>query len=358
MKRNVNVFIGVVLCAVLCGCFVWLSTASEDNAWSPNEIYNEVAHTSSYSSSYTNATFSASSGDGLALSMGSSSSLSRARVGASYAGAYRGAVTTPLTSNLSPLTYTGATAGAGMHLTSSAQLKSFGGGGNGGAAMGGSARSAAMSNSQSPVVNSAMGMSPITYTAARVKNTPSVDPATVSSGDMMAVMSANYGMGGMGGYTSAVYAGSFSGTYDQYVGIYGGTTNSYAGITGRRNAGVTDSWLDWFYRYGYDYGTKSDSTAIGTGWTYTYTYTEDQLHDAYEEYINNYWDPMWHPGESKPTFEQWLEWLQNDGNGGYEYNGNWYMMAPVGDILPLLLLALLYVVAMYLRSKVRAQAND
>ena len=355
MKRNVNVFIGVVLCAVLCGCFVWLSTASEDDAWSPNEIYNEVARTSSYSSSYTNATFSASSGDGLALSMGSSSSLSRARVGASYAGVYRGVAATPLASSPLASSSVGGGYGAGLYTTSSAQLKSFGGGGNGGAAMGGSARSAAMSNSQSPVAHGAMGMSPITYTAARVKNTPSVAPAMVSSGDMMAVMAANYGMGG---YTSAVYAGNFSGTYDQYVGVYGGATNSYAGITGRRNAGVTDSWLDWFYRYGYDYGTKSDSTATGTGWTYTYTYTEDQLHKAYEDYINNYWDPMWHPGESAPTFDQWLEWLQNDGNSGYEYNGNWYMMAPVGDILPLLLLALLYVVAMYLRSKVRAQAND
>lgn len=350
MKRNVNVFIGVVLCAVLCGCFVWLSTASEDDAWSPNEIYNEIVQKSSYSSSYTNATFSASSGDGLALSMGSSSSLSRARVGASYAGAHGGAVTTPLTSNLSPLNYGGAS-GGGLYTTSSAQLKSFGGGGNGGAAMGGSARSAAMSNSQSPVAHGAMGMSPITYTAARVKNTPSVDPATVSSGDMMAVMSANYGMGG---YTSAVYAGSFSGTYDQYVGVYGGTTNSYAGITGRRNAGVTDSWLDWFYRYGYSYGTQSGSEE--TGWIFTFS--NDQLEAAYNDYINNYWDPMWHPGESKPTFDQWLAWLQNGGDGGYEYNGNWYMMAPVGDILPLLLLALLYVVAMYLRSKVRAQAND
>ena len=346
MKRNVNVFIGVVLCAVLCGCFVWLSTASEDDAWSPNEIYNEVVATSSYSSSYTNATFSASSGDGLALSMGSSSSLSRARVGVSYAGAHRGVVATPLASSS-----VGGGYGAGLYTTSSAQLKSFGGGGNGGAAMGGSARSAAMSNSQSPVAHGAMGMSPITYTAARVKNTPSVDPATVSSGDMMAVMSANYGMGG---YTASVYGGSLSGTYDQYVGVYGGTTNSYAGITGRRNAGVTDSWLDWFYRYGYSYGTQSGSEE--TGWIYTFS--NDQLEAAYNDYINNYWDPMWHPGESAPTFDQWLAWLQNDGNGGYEYNGNWYMMAPVGDILPLLLLALLYVVAMYLRSKVRAQAND
>ena len=317
MKRNVNVFIGVVLCAVLCGCFVWLSTASEDDAWSPNEIYNEVAHTSSYSSSYTNATFSASSGGGLALSVGSSSSLSRARVGASYAGAYRGAVTTPLTSNLSPLTYTGATAGAGMHLTSSAQLKSFGGGGNGGAAMGGSARSAAMSNSQSPVVNGAMGMSPITYTAARVKNTPSVDPATVSSGDMMAVMAANYGMGG---YTSAVYAGNFSGTYDQYVGIYSSSNSTSLGISGRRESGaLEDAWTSWLLDWYANTGNTSpdiDGDGVLEDWEF------NEIYEALSNSSNTGMGML-------PTEEDVREFLGQ--------------MLPVGDIVPLLLLALLYV---------------
>lgn len=333
MKRNVNVFIGVVLCAVLCGCFVWLSTASEDDAWSPNEIYNEVVHTSSYSSSYTNATFSASSGNGLALSMGPSSSLSRARVSVSYAGAHHGVAATPLAS--SPV---GGGYGAGLYTTSSAQLKSFGGGGNGGAAMGGSARSAAMSNSQSPVVNGAMGMSPITYTAARVKNTPSVDPATVSSGDMMAVMAANYGMGG---YTASVYAGSFSGTYDQYVGLYGGTTNSYAGITGRRNSGVIeDRWYGWLSSDMWGYGGGSDQI------------TEDILFRLWfkgvtgEEY--NPENPEHNDFMNSGAWDSFLAWFnskQSDETFG------WYW-APVSDAIPfLLLLCALYAWVIYRRTK-------
>lgn len=333
MKRNVNVFIGVVLCAVLCGCFVWLSTASEDNAWSPNEIYNEVAHTSSYSSSYTNATFSASSGDGLALSMGSSSSLSRARVGSSYAGAYHGVSATPLAS--SPA---GGGHGAGLYATSNAQLKSFGGGGNGGAAMGGSARSAAMSNSQSPVVNGAMGVSPITYTAARVKNTPSVDPATVSSGDMMAVMAANYGMGG---YTSAVYAGSFSGTYDQYVGVYGGTTNSYAGITGRRNSGVIeDRWYGWLSSDMWGYGDGSDQITediLFRLWFKGVTGEEyDPANPEHNDFMNSgAWD----------SFREWFDSKQNDADFG------WYWM-PMSDAIPfLLLLCVLWAWVIYRRTK-------
>lgn len=330
MKRNVNVFIGVVLCAVLCGCFVWLSTASEDDAWSPNEIYNEVVHTSSYSSSYTNATFSASSGNGLALSMGPSSSLSRARIGVSYAGAHRGVATTPLTSNLSPLTY-GAAPGAGLYATSSAQLKSFGGGGNGGAAMGGSARSAAMSNSQSPVAYGAMGMSPITYTAARVKNTPSVDPATVSSGDMMAVMAANYGMGG---YTASVYGGSFSGTYDQYVGIYGGSKTSSWGISGRRESGTLgDSWDDWLATWleANGYGSKEEWADDWMNGDYDETRDWDRDGDVD-------WDDL------VAIIYASMQEGSNPGMGVFPTQPDIYdWLVPVGDILPLLLIALLYV---------------
>lgn len=338
MKRNVNVFIGVVLCAVLCGCFVWLSTASEDNAWSPNEIYNEVAHTSSYSSSYTNATFAPSSGSGLALSMGSSS-LSRARRSVSYAGAYGGAVTTPFTSNLSPLTYTGATAGAGMHLTSNAQLKSFGGGGNG-VAMGGQSSVSNRPSTMAGGAGVAMSISsPITYTAARVKNTPSVDPATVSSGDMMAVMSANYGMGG---YTSAVYAGNFSGTYDQYVGIYGGSKTSSWGISGRRESGtLEDSWDAWLAKWlaANGYGSKEDWVADWINGGYVEARDRDGDGDVdWDDLVAIIYASMQegsNPGMGVfPTEPDIRDWL-----------------VPVGDIVPLLLLALLYVLFVAIKSK-------
>ena len=332
MKRNVNVFIGVVLCAVLCGCFVWLSTVSEDDAWSPNEIYNEVVATSSYSSSYTNATFGASSGDGLALSMGSSS-LSRVRVGASYAGAYRGAVTTPLTSNLSPLTYTGATAGAGMHLTSSAQLKSFGGGGNGGAAMGGSlsvGNGRSNSGLSNPSLQGGAGVgsiSPITYTAARVNNTASADPATMPVDNPAAVMAANYGMGG---YIASVYTGALMDGY-QSAGMYAGagsTDSSYAGITGRRNASTTeDAWTSWlldWYAATNNTSPDIDGNGVLDDWEF------EQIYAALVNSSN--------PGMGMlPTEEDFREFLGE--------------MLPVGDIVPLLLLALLYVLFVAIKSK-------
>jgi hypothetical protein len=334
MKRNVNVFIGVVLCAVLCGCFVWLSTVSEDDAWSPNEIYNEIVQKSSYSSSYTNATFSASSGDGLALSMGSSS-LSRARRSVSYAGAHGGAVTTPLTSNLSPLTYTGATAGAGMHLTSNAQLKSFGGGGNA-VAMGGQSSVSNRPSTMAGGAGVAMSISsPITYTAARTNNVALADPATTSSDELMAVMAAN---NAIGGYTSSFYGSSLQGTYGQYAGVYGSSSSTSWGIGGRRNigGGITSNYYGWlgnddFWGAGCDnWGNGSDAV------------TEELLKELY---VNATGDTDFSNEEAWEAFLYWFESQQT------EENFKWHWL-PLSDAIPfLILLCALWAWVVYRRNK-------
>ena len=351
MSKNVNVFVGVLLCAVLCGTFVWLSSTGDGSSWSPNDIYSEVQGTGSVGGyATTSATFSGSSNDG-GLSLPMSSSSMRARSSYKYAGAYSGAATMPLTSNLSPLTYSAAS-GAGLYTTSSAEIKSFGGGGNGGAAMGGAMRSSSSPNSliaSSPITS----ISPIAYSTARRGDMSS------AAGDDLAMMTAEnpvmamtnaasvgMGTGFYGDYSVMDYS---SASYTEYTGMFG--SGSHMGVRGRQNSGMTDSWLDWLYRYGWQYGTGTGSD--DTGWTYTFT--EQQLREAYDEYINNYWDDMWGPDVTKPTFEQWLAWMEQGGESGYNYNNNWYMMAPVGDIIPLLLLALLYIVAMYLRSKSRIQ---
>ena len=346
MSKNVNVFIGVLLCAVLCGTFVWLSSSGDESSWSPNDIYNEVQGTGSVGGyATTSATFSGSSNDGgVALPMSSSSM--RARTSYKYAGAYSGASYAPLAS--SPLTY-GAASGAGLYTTSSAELKSFGGGGNGGAAMGGAMRSSSSPNSliaSSPITS----ISPIAYSTARrggMSSAAGDDLAMMAAENPVIAMSnaASVGMGTgfYGGYTAMDYSGSAN--YGQYTGMFGG--GSRMGVRGRQNSGLTDSWLDWLYRYGWAFGTGTGSDE--TGWTYTFTY--QQLLDAYNDYINNYWDSMWGPDVTKPDFDEWLTWLQNGGDNGYGYKGNWYMMAPVGDIIPLLLLALLYVLFVAIKSK-------
>ena len=234
MSKNVNVFIGVLLCAVLCGTFVWLSSSGDESSWSPGDIYNEVQGAGSVGGyATTSATFSGPSNEGgVALPMSSSSM--RARSSYKYAGAYSGAAAMPLTSNLSPLTY-GAAPGTGLYTTSSAEIKSFGGGGNGGAAMGG-----AMSNvrSNSGLSNPSLqggagvGISPIAYSTARRGGMSSV------AGDDLAMMAAENPVMAMSnaasvGMGNAVYSGMGYTT----MGYYG--TASYGvgrGMQGRRNA--------------------------------------------------------------------------------------------------------------------------
>ena len=81
------------------------------------------------------------------------------------------------------------------------------------------------------------------------------------------------------------------------------------------------------------------------------------MQDVYDQFVADFWNSgMGDP----PTFDDWLDWYQSamGDPGYYDYGDSRYFWVPVGDILPLLLIALLYIVAMYLRTKSRAQVND
>ena len=328
MSKNVNVFIGVLLCAVLCGTFVWLSSSGDESSWSPNDIYNEVQGAGSVGGyATTSATFSGPSNEGgVALPMSSSSM--RARSSYKYAGAYSGAAAMPLTSNLSPLTY-GAASGAGMHLTSSAEIKSFGGGGNGGAAMGG-----AMSNGRfnSGLSNPSLqggegvGISPIAYSTARRSGMSSV------AGDDLAMMAAenpvmamtNAASVGMG---NAVYSGMGYTT----MGYYG--TASYgspAGIRGRRNVGIEDNYYGWL---------RSDLWGYGGGYD---GITMDVLRKLYADATG---DTDFSNEEAWKAFLAWFNSQQDNESFG------WYW-APISDAIPfLLLLCAIWALVVYRRTK-------
>ena len=349
MSKNVNVFIGVLLCAVLCGTFVWLSSSGDESSWSPNDIYNEVQGAGSVGGyATTSATFSGPSNEGgVALPMSSSSM--RARSSYKYAGAYSGAATTPLTSNLSPLSPSASLlpslqGGAGgrqaLYTTSSAEMKSFGGGGNGGAAMGG-----AMSNGRSNLGLSnhslqggaGVGISPIAYSTARRGGMSSVagdDLAMMAAENPVMAMTnaASVGMGNgfYGAYSVMDYT---SANYAEYTGMFG--SGNRMGIRGRQNLGESmestyERWLKWFDEVGWSYGTANGNN---------YSYDSTQAENAYYAWVATLSEEM-----PVPSLQEWLSWLM--GNGGVhssENSGNTYSFVPVGDILPLLLLALLYV---------------
>ncbi len=356
MKKNVNVFIAVLLVAVLCGGVIWLQTADEEKlGWNIHDSYGD---TPSYSggAAYTNATFAGpSAAEGGVMPLSSSSAL-RARTSYSYAGAYSGASSSPIVYSQSPIANSltaSSPSGAGLYTTSSKTFNSYGGGGNGGAATGGSVRGS-VSTSQPAVGGSiAYAPSPISYPSSRRQAIP-------SSGDNPAMMAADNPVVAMtnaanAGMNTTFYGGVYSTTdyssadYGQYSGMFGG--GSRMGVRGRQNANPWDSWLQWLAENespneGEGYGSYSDGI---------YTYSEAQLRAAYEEWKKTY-GQSW--GPNPPSFEAWWAWMLAGGYDGYVYGDNTYRWVPVGDILPLLLIALLYIVAMYLRTKFRTQVND
>ena len=346
MKSNVNVFIGVVLCAVLCGTFVWLRSAGEEDTWKPNEIYDQV-HSFSYGASYTNATFSGSPQEGgVALSMSSSSLSRKANF---YAGAHTGIATMPLASSPLASSPMGAASGAGLYTTSSAELKSFGGGGNGGTAMGGAARGNSVS-SASLQGGAGIGFvsSPIAYSTAHrgdISSTSGTNPAMMAvENPVVAAMGvANAANGIYGAYSVMDY--SASGNYNQYTSMFGG---GRMGVRGRQNGGPatnTSGWLNWLVLNGY--GTQGADGIWGLD-----IY---QLRQAYDDYVSN-WNPTM-GGKQLPTWDEWLAWFMgseddpygwtDDGGDTYTY----YKYVPIGDVMSLVLFALLYAVVLIIRRK-------
>ena len=346
MSKNVNVFIGVLLCAVLCGTFVWLSSSGDESSWSPNDIYNEVQGAGSVGGyATTSATFSGPSNEGgVALPMSSSSM--RARSSYRYAGAYSGAATTPLTSSplsssasLLPSLQGGVGGRQALYTTSSAEIKSFGGGGNGGAAMGG-----AMSNgrSNSGLSNPSLqggagvGISPIAYSTARRSGMSSVagdDLAMMAAENPVMVMSnaASVGMGngfyaGMG-YTTMNYYGTAS---------YGGGR----GMQGRRNVGgIGDNYFGWLGSGKWGYGDGAENL------------TENDLRSLYAAITG---DTDFSNEEEWNAFYNWF--MDQINNTGYVTDGTtyWYM-APLSDAIPfLLLLCAIWALMVYRRGKAQS----
>jgi hypothetical protein len=150
---------------------------------------------------------------------------------------------------------------------------------------------------------------------------------------------ANTGMsnGFYGGYTAIDYSGSAN--YGQYTGMFGG--GSRMGIRGRQNTGedmesTYANWLRWFDQVGWSYGTANGNN---------YSYDSTQAQNAYNAWVASLSDFM-----PVPSYEEWLSWFMGKDTHTSE-KGNTYSYVPVGDILPLLLIALLYMLFVAVKSK-------
>ena len=89
-----------------------------------------------------------------------------------------------------------------------------------------------------------------------------------------------------------------------------------------------------------------------------YYFDRYSLRSVYDEFLDDFWNSgMGDP----PSFDEWLDWYQSAmGENGYyyAYSESRYYWVPLGDILPLILLALLHLVVIYFRTKFRTRVND
>ena len=341
MNKNVNVFIAVVLCALLCGGFVWLRTADDEKlGWNIHDSYAEGS-TFLEGASYTNTSSAGSSSAGsLSIPQVSSSRSLRRSTVSSYAGAHGVSYgVAPASSLNSSVTSSPMSSGGGLYATSSQTFKSFGSG-NGGAAVGGGMRGGAtMSNSSSPITYVSSGVGSFSTLPFR--------EGVGSSTSLPFREGSRLGMSGDGSYAAAparssslfgaygdIYASTTVGSYNPMSSVYGGY--GYAGVRGRMNSGnaptVEYTWLNWLAMNGHTFGYKDGDT---------WYFDETALWNAWKAFCDSWNETM----GKKPTWEEWLAWFRPSGEGdGYEWDdGTKYSFLPVGDVLPLFLLALLYI---------------
>ena len=345
LMNRFNVLITVLVCAGLCVLFGALSRSTEDaTGWNPSEMYTS---TLSGGSSFTNAAYSGSSNSGVALPMPSASFSSRVGAHAPYTYS-----ASPAAGVSSQLPSGGSSAVVG-HMTSSAEYYSFGGGGN-----------AAAGSSSMARRSSSMNASPISYNALSVGSislptAPRSSSASNGGYTPSLAQEANYAIassnmqGDLFDYALQTTYGTAS--YEDGVTSASGRKN----VRGRQNAmpGLDDGWWQWLDQWIKGNGSKYGQGTLGEDGYYSdgYHLDRNEMTEAYNDFINNYWNEgMGDP----PSFEDWWDWYYTYmyANGGkYTYNGHLYFWTPVGGILPLLFMALLYMIFLFVKRKKMAQ---
>lgn len=196
---------------------------------------------------------------------------------------------------------------------------------------------------------------PIYAQALKISPSLSVQPRSVSSADIevarRSLVSTAPGSSSFS-FSSSAYSSYQPTVYGQGITLSRegtldyGTAYSQNRAKGQRRAGppviggggsndseedVSGSWLNWLDKH-YD----SDTT----------DFNNVSAQAAYDKMIEN-WNPTMGPA---PSYSDWLAWLQNGGSGGYTINDKTFRF-PIGDIVPLILIALSYLVMMFVRKR-------
>ena len=355
MKNSFSIFIVVLFCAVLCVGLGFLNRDSSDSlGWNPNELYSNPV-LSSGSSAFTNATISGEDVNnvGVAVSMRGgrvtsspfhhSSSAMYPSASSSYAPAGASYGQSSVATGSSPI----------AHMTSSAEYRSFGGGGNGGALGSSSSRHYASASSSAALSITA----PISYIGSSAFDHSSKSYGTSDVSNIQSSVMDNPVVA-----SSSIYGPSSSVT--DYINTYGTASygsNGRSNVRGRQNSvGFGDTWWNWLDEWVKTNG-RTKTNGEGDGAITRYLVDKEDLKTAWTDFVENYWNSsMGIP----PTFDEWWDWYSSTmyvcgiygefGDGSYYQYGN-YLFTPVGDVLPLVLLALMYMIILFVKRNKTAQ---
>lgn len=332
VKVNISIFLAIVsFVALFCGIRLVKMQEKGEMAWKPQEMYNTVAGSTTYSG----VSYSASESSDVLVPLGTARMRSRASRSSYRTYAPSSYQQTPMLGSsssfsASPITYT----------SSSANYTSFGGGSSVGAGATGAA-------SVSPSVMS--GAASVSMPLLATSQLPTLNTNSQYQGDEAAsnpiiAAAPYYGNSVNASFVSSVnpYSVFASSTYANKGISSGGNTIS---VTSRKNAlTFNDPWWNWFNSwvstYGEDYATDEG-----------YTFDRYTLNDAYEDFLATYWNAgMGVP----PSYEEWLDWYQQaiiDGEGSHKWGNNTYLWQPVGSVMPLIAMALVYIILVALRRR-------
>jgi hypothetical protein len=274
----------VVICSIS-GFSLLKRFTQEVDEWRPSNLYSSTNLTRRSTFSVVSSAPASSSEAVATISSGSESLFG-------HGGAVLHAPASAPNYSLSPLA---SSPSGGLYTTSSADLRSFGGGGNGGGVSmsGGSVKSSGPSMASAGLGVSMPSTSVFAYNTKRNNSTAASDVMSSVSGDI--AMASSQAYAGIGNTT-------------------GGTSR---GISGRKNAnGLDDNFTGWL-----DGLISGDNESYMYEDNGVYYFNYDNLYELYQEAIRNGSLP------SGVTWEMFLKWFTRDGSG-YAFpipSGVWFM---------------------------------
>ena len=346
MKARFNIFIILGVCLCLAGVLRMVRvSADESSGWNPNDLYelSAVQDESLRKSPFTNATLSDAKSDNVLPSFGGRMSWSTRAPRANFS--YAHVSDAPASS----LTSSPSTPAAGvLYTTSSAEYRSFGGGRNGGNFVSSSGGFVA-SSAASPIASSASALN--AFSPVSMPRHASAGSNVSGGVEQMVEQVAEVAVSGYSSSFATGYALNTSygtASYDELA--YGGYGNRNS-MPGRQNApssGLGNSWLNWLDDY---YSNTLDWWNEDKGNGNSTTLDWQAAYNAYWAMLDSWNYTMGNP----PTWEEFEAWLWKSKGSWYEKNGHSYTYVPVGDVLPLLILALLYMVILVVKRNKFAQ---